>query len=58
MEASSAILLLSTKTPMIRIFYFGAFYLSELFLFKASSPKYAKNVRVTKYDQLLLPQPL
>lgn len=55
-EACTAIPLLPTKAPMIRMFYFGASYLSELFLFKASSPKYAKNVRVTRHDQLLLPQ--
>lgn len=50
MEASTAIPPLFMKTPMIRIFYFGASYLSEFFLFRASSLKYAKNVRVTKYD--------
>lgn len=57
MEASTPIPLLFTKTPVVRIFYFGASYPSELFLFRASFLKYAKNVRLTKYDQFLLPQP-
>lgn len=32
MQASTSILLFFTKTPVVRIFYFGASYLSELFL--------------------------